>query len=281
MAVQFLTKAKKFLLINIDSASYYSNLSVTHAGKTPDPKLRIRTAASACKVLKARGKWADCLSCYYFLLQKSDSLALNSISFAISINIGNIEFHLAEIEKANNFEKAKIHYHNAEEHYQHVLPTAKRTQDTFKLSHIYTNLGAVQTGLKNDSLALKYFLLALNNMDSDSEDRRHGNLLSNLGVVYENLGLLATAMDNYQSAFNIFTKIKDLNGQIATAMNLAEIARARKKTKSALHYSKSALNLANDLEDEKWKIQCQNQLVEIFDEVNMTDSSYKILQTKS
>jgi CHAT domain-containing protein/Tfp pilus assembly protein PilF len=145
----------------------------------------------------------------------------------------------------------KSDYQTALEKWETGLQQAREIDDKRYISHFLSNLGMVYNNLGEYRRALDYYQQALEIQREIGDKGGVGNNLMNLGVVYDNLGEYRKALDYYQQALAIFRQIGDKHREGAGLNNLGVVYMNLGEYRRALDYYQQALKIQREIGDKQ------------------------------
>ena len=112
------------------------------------------------------------------------------------------------------------------------------------ISNLQNNIGAVYQTKGDDPKALEYFLEAVKNAEAIPDTMRIASAYVNIGTVYANDNKnLDEALDAYQTALDMFRRIKYDRGIATAAINIGEIYYKNDQPEEALDHLEESLVL--------------------------------------
>jgi len=194
-------------------------------------------------------------------------------------------------------------YNEALNYYEQSLAIAEDIGDDFELAIAYNNLGNMLDDLaeqdyKNEKYgvarprftqALNYLKHALSIYQKTEDEEGAGNVNNNIGVVYKNLGSYFLELEQQDSA-NIFLNIslthlnkalkihQELNnrkGIIETFNGFGDVYRRLGETDKALDYTKDYLDLAMEMDDQKFIQKAYKDLSRVYADLKKYKKAYK------
>jgi CHAT domain-containing protein/Tfp pilus assembly protein PilF len=143
----------------------------------------------------------------------------------------------------------KSDYQTALEKWETGLEQAREIDDKRYISHFLSNLGVVYSNLGQYRKALDYYQQGLEIQREIGDKRGVSNNLTNLGVGYDNLGQYRKALDYYQQALAIDREIGNKPGVSNNLTNLGVVYRNLGEYRKALDYYQQALAIARQIGD--------------------------------
>jgi signal transduction histidine kinase len=173
------------------------------------------------------------------------------------VAVGVAEEYLGWIESANNqYEKAIVHFKNAEE----IFLEANELE---KLGNTYNSLGAMYWYMRNYAQALEYFdnVIILAEKKDDSGLIRKG--LTNKGVVLNTLAQYNEALICLERALELNQLENDAKGRAVLLNNIGNINGALKNNEAAIRNFEEALKIYTNLGDKAGISGCYNNIGEV------------------
>ena len=266
----FIEISELFNGVNIDSALYYANRSLSIANRTSDKELLAKSNFNLSKILiknyessaameyikKAEElyiqlgnltKQAEVYNAmsliYYDQSDFAKSLELTEKALKIGQGAESLEemaqayFYMANIyNRLNDSEKSL-------ESYLKALDIRKDLEDSDKIAGILNNIGGYYSSRADYKNAIVYYDQALEIRRELGVKKSIGIVLNNLGNQYLQLGEPDKAIDNYREASEIFKEIKFNRGTAATLTGMAIIYESLSQFSSALEVYQEVLEI--------------------------------------
>lgn len=194
-------------------------------------------------------------------------------------------------------------YNEALNYYQQALTIAEDIGDDYELAIAYNNLGNMLDDLaeqdyKNEkyavarprfSQALGYLERALSIYKKTEDQEGAGNTNNNLGVVYKNLGSYFLELEEQDSAnvylnrslsflnkaLTIHQALNNRKGIIETYNGFGDVYRRLGETEKALKYTKDYLDLAIEMDDQKFIQKAYKDLSRVYADLKKYKKAYK------
>ena len=172
-----------------------------------------------------------------------------------------------------NYEKQIVVAHEA-------ISRLESAGDKVNLAGVYTDIGDSYLKLNNTDSALHYQQQALNYYSTFSfEDRKfEGGTYSSLGLIYEQLGNMNLAMENYQKAVQVSVQHGNLRHTGDAYLQLANLHQSSKKTDSGFLYAKKALEAFSMGGYRKEEAIAYRMISDYYHDQSNTDSSFAYLR---
>lgn len=132
-------------------------------------------------------------------------------------------------------------------YYRQAIALREEEGDAFKAAELYNNLGIVFQGVGALDSALTCYRVAMRTAAVSQSPRFYGNVLGNLGGIYELQGAKDSALYYLKESQSIFTKMKDGYGMCLTSLGLGGIYSNDNQPKAALQELLKARELAEEL----------------------------------
>ena len=164
--------------------------------------------------------------------------------------------------------------------YPEGIQIAESIKDTLLLANMYSDMGLAYNNLnKLDSAlltvqkALAYFSVL------PFEERKfEGDVFSGIGNIYQQMGNLDLARENYEKAIEVSEQHNNPALAGEAYLKLAKLYQSFKKPDSSLHYAKKALEAFTIVGKEKFKADAYRMISDIYDEQKKSDSSFAYLK---
>ncbi len=194
-------------------------------------------------------------------------------------------------------------YNEALNYYQQARTIAEDIGDDYELAIAYNNLGNMLDDLaeqdyKNEkyatarprfSQALGYLQRALTIYEKTEDQEGAGNTNNNLGVVYKNLGSYFLELEKQDSAniylnrslsflnkaLTIHQTLNNRKGIIETYNGFGDVYRRLEDTDKALSYTKDYLDLAIEMDDQKFIQKAYKDLSRVYADRKKYKKAYK------
>ncbi|MCP4696799.1 MAG: tetratricopeptide repeat protein [Gammaproteobacteria bacterium] len=131
------------------------------------------------------------------------------------------------------------------------LKLARQLKHQQAISTFISNLGVVYNDLGQYAKALEYYEQALVIRRKIGDRKGVGNNLTNIGVVYKNLGQYAKALEYYEQALLIKREIGDRKGEGNNLTNIGVVYKNLGQYAKALEYYEQALLIKREIGDRK------------------------------
>ena len=196
-----------FLSIGNHEEAYELVRSVTESDifEELDYKLRFKALDTLHRVLYQQGKYDDAIEVLTQAKELVEQYRNRELLCRAFVKLGNVLLKKGELEKAREF-------------YLQALETGEESGETRCLASAYNNLAVYEAITSRDlDKALVQFQKALSLYETVMPGSRIvGEILTNLGNLYREKGLLNKALDHFQRAHTIASKLHryDLLGHI-------------------------------------------------------------------
>ena len=270
--------------VNLDSSVYYSEKGVAIAQQL---LLKLREAEILMRLSFPLTKMGNYPRSLKVLMQASaiaedPSIEKNTVhllngqtprTYRLSM-LGYIHLGLGYLyANTGNYEKGLATYPEG-------IQIAESIKDTLLLANMYRDMGLAYDNLnKLDSAlltgqkALVYFSVL-----PFVERKFEAYVFSGIGNVYQQMGKLDLARENYEKAI----EVSEIHNNPALAgeayLKLAKLYQLFKKPDSSLQYAKKALEAFTIVGKEKFKAASYRMISDIYDEQKKSDSSFAYLR---
>ncbi|MBX2935477.1 MAG: hypothetical protein KF825_14635 [Ferruginibacter sp.] len=172
-----------------------------------------------------------------------------------------------------NYEKQIVIAHEA-------ISRLETAGDKVNLAGVYTDIGDSYLKLNNTDSALHYQQQALKYYSTFSfEDRKfEGGTYSSLGMIYEQMGNMNLASENYKKAVQVSVQHGNLRHTGDAYLQLANLYQSSKKTDSGFHYAKKALETFSLGGYRKEEAIAYRMISDYYHDQGNTDSSFTYLR---
>lgn len=296
-----LTKAKRNLFRNPDSAQYYLNLNLVNNSNQTSRAETYKLfgilndvggnykASEAYydsslfvfeKIENNQGK-ADILSNKAELYSHQGNLegaiksaiaaqkiyqieGLSNKVISVKLNLANYNASFGALEKA-------IAYYNE------VIEYEKTSDNKINLTRAYIGLGVVHNSLFETKLALSSYKKALGILLESNNLRGLSIVYNNIGNVYYKLDAYDSAIANHLKSLSIKEQINDSRGMFSSLRNLAECYRLNDNLSQAIYHSKKAKSILTSMDEPQlWADYYYTQLGIAIDQ--KTDEAHDIFE---
>ncbi len=124
---------------------------------------------------------------------------------------------------------------------------AQRAGTALQKITIYSGLGRVEAIAGNQTEALHFFNLALNESADSGNRIEQAHNLVNLGIINKQIGNYPQSQELYLMALEIFTDLQDLEGLSRTYQNLGVVTDLSKQPDKAMEYYNLALKIEQQM----------------------------------
>lgn len=194
---------------------------------------------------------------------------INGIANALT-NLGGILLQLLE------FEEAKRYFHEA---LPLFLDLAEKRGDTippFQVISIYNNLGIAHENLNEFNLAIDYYHRGISLASRIPHQQKNLAMLhNNLGSIHMKMGDYDEAFKNMDAALKIRKEINDKAGEASSYRMLGILYKSQKNYERALSNFYNGYNLATEVGSTAILSSLNEQLFEVFNLLNQSDSALK------
>lgn len=194
---------------------------------------------------------------------------INGIANALT-NLGGILLQLLE------FEEAKRYFHEA---LPLFLDLAEKRGDTippFQVISIYNNLGIAHENLNEFNLAIDYYHRGISLASRIPHQQKNLAMLhNNLGSIHMKMGDFDEAFKNMDAALRIRKEINDKAGEASSYRMLGILYKSQKNFELALSNFYNGYNLAAEVGSTSILSSLNEQLFEVFNLLNQSDSALK------
>ena len=194
-------------------------------------------------------------------------------------------------------------YNEALNYYQQARTIAEEIGEDYELAIAYNNLGNMLDDLAEQdykdekyavarprfSQALGYLERALSIYQKTEDQEGAGNTNNNLGVVYKNLGSYFLELEEQDSAniylnrslsflskaLSIHQTLNNRKGIIETYNGFGDVYRRLGETEKALNYTKDYLDLAVEMDDQKFIQKAYKDLSRVYADLKKYKKAYK------
>ena len=172
-----------------------------------------------------------------------------------------------------NYEKQIVVAHEA-------ISRLESAGDKVNLAGVYTDIGDSYLKLNNTDSALHYQEQALKYYSTFSfEDRKfEGGTYSSLGMIYEQMGNMNLASENYKKAVQVSVQHSNLRHTGDAYLHLSNLYQSSKKTDSGFHYAKKALETFSLGGYRKEEAIAYRMISDYYHDQGNTDSSFTYLR---
>lgn len=125
--------------------------------------------------------------------------------------------------------------------------------------------------------ASRMFEMAIDNFRSLGNQEKIALIYNDLGLIYEDLGYLDDALNNYENSLEIFKKIDDTENKIRVLNNTGNIYLTLENLEFAYNFYSEALELARERELFFEYRQTSSNLVEVYFGLKNFDRAFKFL----
>lgn len=178
---------------------------------------------------------------------------------------------LSEIEKDNVSGELKIKTYNmlaslsndvasSEKYYEKAVEFAEDNVNKLVLAELYYKYANVLEELDDEDSAIEYYKKCIN---SETESEYMSGALSNIAVMYDEMGERELAVKYYKQSQKLDKTIGNLNGIYTTSMKLGEIYSAKEPDIAVKYYNK-ALTIAKQLNETFYIISASTALGDFY-----------------
>lgn len=158
-----------------------------------------------------------------------------------------------------------------------TIVNAKEIKAYEGLKMAYSTLGGIHYFKANYDEAISNFYKAVDSVNNNIPNKKDGQLLGNIGIIYKNQGNLDKALKVQNRALTIFESLKDSMGISISYTNIGEVYRIEKNYDQALEsYKKSAL-IKNNLGHQSGLAIVYNNMGLCYSEMNDFEQAEKYL----
>ena len=194
-------------------------------------------------------------------------------------------------------------YNEALNYYEQSLTIAQDIGDDYELAIAYNNLGNMLDDLAEQDYkdekyavarprftqALNYLQKALSIYQKTEDQEGAGNANNNIGVVYKNLGsyfleleqkdsadiFLNNSLTHLNRALEIHQELNNRKGIIETFNGFGDVYRRLGNSDKALNYTKDYLDLAMEMDDQKFIQKAYKDLSRVYADLKKYKKAYK------
>lgn len=185
-------------------------------------------------------------------------------------NLGGILLQLMK------FEEAKRYFHEA---LPLFLDLAEKRGDTippFQVISIYNNLGIAHENLNDFNTAIDYYHRGISLASRIPQQQRNLAMLhNNLGSIHMKMGEFEEAYKNMDAALMIRKEINDKAGEASSYRMLGILYKSQRNHEKALENFYNGYSLATAVGNTSTLSSISEQLFEVFNLINQTDSALK------
>jgi len=194
---------------------------------------------------------------------------INGIANALT-NLGGILLQLLE------FEEAKRYFHEALPLFLNLAEKRGDTIPPFQVISIYNNLGIAHENLNEFNLAIDYYHRGISLASRIPHQQKNLAMLhNNLGSIHMKMGNFDEAFKNMDAALRIRKEINDKAGEASSYRMLGILYKSQKNYELALSNFYNGYNLAAEVGSTSILSSLNEQLFEVFNLLNQSDSALK------
>jgi tetratricopeptide (TPR) repeat protein len=265
----------------IEIANYFSSTNLSLSFQYADKALEI-AEHSGNKQFYAKALMAIGNICFFQGLMDisfqhySKALAINKetennngIANALT-NLGGILLQLMKFEEAKRyFQEALPLFINLSEKRGDTIPP-------FQVISIYNNLGIVHENLNEYNLAIDYYHRGISLARRMPHQQKNLAMLhNNLGSIYMKMGEFDEAYKNMDAALLIRKELNDKSGEASSYRMLGILYKSQHNFNKAIYNFYNGYNLATSVGSTSILSSISEQLFEVFNSLNQSDSSLK------
>ncbi|MDP3443077.1 MAG: tetratricopeptide repeat protein, partial [Ignavibacteria bacterium] len=265
----------------IEIANYYSSTNLSLSFQYADKALEI-AEQSKNKQFYSQALMAIGNICFY---QGLTDIAFQHYSKALSINketennkgVANALTNLGGILlQLMKFDEAKRYFHEALPLFSDLAEKRGDTIPPFQVISIYNNLGIVHENLNEYNQAIDYYHRGISLASRMPNQQKNLAMLhNNLGSIYMKMGEFDEAFKNMDASLMIRKELNDKGGEASSYRMLGILYKSMQNYEKALNNFYYGYDLATSVGNTSVLSSISEQLFEVFDLLNQSDSALK------
>ncbi len=207
---------------------------------------------------------------YYKALEINKELGSNNGIANALTNLGGVLLQLMK------FDEAKGYFHEALPIFIDLAGKRGDTIPPFQVISIYNNLGIVHENLNEYNQAIDYYHRGISLAKRLPHQQKNLAMLhNNLGSIHMKMGEFVEAHKNMNAALRIRKEINDKGGEASSYRMLGILYKSQQHYEKALENFYNGYSLATVVGSTSILSSISDQLFEIFNSLNQSDSSLK------
>jgi len=143
------------------------------------------------------------------------------------------------------------------DHYQNLMGEFVMTVKNYILDRPLIRDGAYR--------GLDWLITAINLYAESDQTKRQSTMLSDIGVIYNNLGQKQNALEMYQQSLDIKREIGDRSGEATTLNNIGEVYQSQGQLQETLDMYQQALPIRREVGDRSGEATTLNNIGSVYD----------------
>jgi adenylate cyclase len=159
------------------------------------------------------------------------------------------------------------------DYYNRSLVLAKKTGSKKSEATIYSNLGIIYNNLGMPGSALNYYRDALKIREEIKDSSGIATAFNNIGLVYQFQGKIPEALENLSMALHYYELLDDKDGMATAHSNIASVYQEQKQFENAKVFYFKSLAVQRELNDKYGSGATLNLLGGLYEEMGVPDSA--------